>query len=333
MNGMRVLLTGANGFVGSHLLDRLRAEGRECAVLLRRQGDTGFIADHLPHVAVRYGSFEDEASLRSALEGVGEVIHCAGATKALTVEGLFRANQLGTQRLVEAVNEVRPAVRRLVLVSSLAAGRSGTRAAPAREEDPPEPLSAYGRSKLAGERAVTEGCRCEYTVLRPAAVYGPRDREFLRLFRAAAAGVVPVFGGGRQELSLVYAPDLAEAVVRALAAPAAAGQTLNVASAEVVTAKGLVEAIAATTGRSVRRLPVPLAALTVGCAVAGVWAALTRRPTVLAHGKRRELIAPGWVADTTRLRRTLGVVCATRLGEGLAQTQAWYAEQGWLGKR
>lgn len=330
MNSMRVLLTGANGFVGSHILDRLRAEGRECAVLLRRQGDTRFIAGHLPHVAVRYGSFEDEASLRAALEGVGEVIHCAGATKALAAEGLFRANQGGTRRLVEAVNEARPAIRRLVLVSSLAAGRSGTRAAPAREEDPPEPLSAYGRSKLAGEREVTQGCRCEYTVLRPVGVYGPRDREFLRLFRAAAAGVVPVFGGGRQELSLVYAPDLADVVVRALMAPAAAGQTLNVASAEVVTARGLVEAIAATTGRRVRRLPVPLAALTVVCAGASVWAAVTRRPTVLAHGKRRELRAAGWVADTTRLRTTLGAVCATPLREGLARTRAWYAEEGWL---
>jgi nucleoside-diphosphate-sugar epimerase len=333
MNGMRVLLTGANGFVGSHILDQLRAEGRECAVLLRRQGDTRFIAGHLPQVAARYGSLEDVNSLRAALEDVSEVVHCAGATKALTVEGLFRANQVGTRRLVEAVNETRPAIRRLVLVSSLAAGRCATRSAPAHEEDPAAPLSAYGRSKLAGERAVTGGCRCEYTVLRPAGVYGPRDREFLRLFHAAAAGVVPVFGGGGQELSLVFAPDLAEVVVKALTVPAAAGQTLNVASAEVVTAGALVDAIAATTGRRVRRLPVPLAALTLVCAGASLWATLSRRPTVLAHGKWRELKAPGWVADTQRLRGTLGAVCETPMSEGLARTRAWYAAQGWLRAR
>ncbi len=327
---MKILLTGATGFVGSHILDRLRAEGVPTLLLLRRSSDPRFIAEHLPHVEIRYGSLDDLPALREALVGATHVLHCAGATKAPSAEGLFAVNQIGTRNLVQAVNESATPVQRLVHLSSLAAGRFGTRAAPAREDDPSEPLSEYGRSKRAGERVVLTGCRCEFVVLRPCAVYGPRDAEFLRLFKAARAHVMPVFGGGRQELSLVFAPDLAATAVRALTGAGIAGRILNVACAEVVTAGELAATIARLLGGRMLRLSLPAGVLKLVCALAGAGARLTGKATVLAHGKYRELTAPGWVCDTTRLQSAMGPLCPTRLADGLPATLAWYRQHGWL---
>ena len=327
---MRVLLTGANGFVGSHILDRLRTDDLPAVLLLRPRADTRFIAAHLPRVEVRRGGLDDVPTLRAALAGVTHVIHCAGATKGLRRGDLFQTNQIGTRNLIQAVNDAGEQVQRVVYLSSLAAGRPGTRASPAREAEASAPVSAYGQSKRAGELEVTGGCRREFSILRPAGVYGPRDREFFRLFKAAVRGITPAFGGGRQELSLVFAPDLGEAVVRALSAPAAAGQTLNVACADVVTAGELALAIAATLRKRTFRLRLPSVVLSLFCLAAGAWATLTGHPTLLAHGKHRELTAPGWVGDTARLQAVLGPVCRTRLKDGLDATLGWYRENGWI---
>lgn len=326
---MKVLLTGASGFVGSHVLDRLVAERIPTAVLLRQSSSTRFISTHLGTVEVRYGGIDDVENLRSAMAGVTHVIHCAGATRARHARELFAVNQLGTRQVIEAMNGA-GGVQRLVHVSSLAAGRSGTRAAPAREDDPPQPLSEYGRSKLAGEREVTAHCRGEFVVLRPGGVYGPRDAEFLRLFRAARLHLQPLFGGGRQELSLVFAPDLAEVIVRALTEPKAARQIVNVASAEIITARELSAAIAAATGTWTLQLPLPRRVLDGVCRAAAVWCKIRGTATVLAHGKHRELAAAGWVGDTARLRAIFGPVCATPLAEGVAATLAWYRAEQWL---
>lgn len=327
---MNILLTGANGFVGSHLLERLLSAGHHLTVLLRPTSDVRFIADHLSRVKVVRGGLSDPAVLAEAVAGATHVLHCAGATKAVREEGLFLANQQGTRNLVEAVNARAGQVRRFLHISSLAAGRPGTRQNPAREDDPPAPCSAYGRSKLAAEREVRSRCAAVWTILRPAAVLGPRDREFLPLFRTARQGWAPVFGGGRQELSLVLVKDLAAAVVAALESDATSGRVFNVVGPETLTTRELVAAIGEALGRRPRLIRLPWWLLRGVCGAASVGARLTGRPTVLAHGKYRELATPGWVADGSRLREAIGDAWGTPLAGGLRETAFWYRENGWL---
>ena len=327
---MKVLLTGANGFVGSHLLDRLRARAIDTAVLLRPDSSRRFIESHLPHLDVRIGSLEDSQSLDAALRGVTHVLHCAGCTRALRVSGFYEVNQHGTRRIVEAINRSRGPIQRLVHISSLAAVGPALPDRPAREEDPPNPVSEYGRSKLAGEQEVRGGCQSQYVILRPPAVYGPRDGEFLRLFQAVKAHLLPRFGGGRQPLSLVFVKDLAEAVVACLTHPAAAGKTFHVAPPEVVTTGALAGEIASQLGTWTVPVALPLAALRPVCWWQEAVSRLTGRPSVLSSQKYAELRAPGWVCDATRLRQDLGLVCATALRIGIGDTLAWYRQQGWL---
>jgi len=327
---MKVLLTGASGFVGSHILDRLCEERVPTAVLLRPESARRFLHHRLPEIEVRPGRISHSGELDAALEGVTHVIHCAGAVRALRSEDFFTVNQLGTRNVVEAIHRRGAQVQRLVLMSSLSAHGPGTPQAPARESDPPRPVSVYGRSKLAAEIEVRERCRVPFTILRPPAVYGPRDAEFLRLFRAVQSHVLPLFGGGRQPLSLVYVRDLAAVTVGCLAHPAAAGKTYFVAAPEVVTSGELAREIARQLGVWTLPLRLPMAALWPVCAVAEVVSRWRGRPSVLARWKFAELSAPGWVCDPTRLREELGLTCPTPLRAGLGETLAWYREAKWL---
>ncbi len=325
---MKVLLTGANGFVGSHILDLLCDRGIPTAVLLRPTANPRFIEAHRARLDVRTGSIDDPAGLAAALEGITHVIHCAGCTKALRLSEFDRVNRAGTRHVVDAINQRAGQVERLVHVSSLAAAGPAGPGAPAREDDPPHPVSAYGRSKLAGEWEVWDACRAEHVILRPSAVYGPRDVEFLRLFRAIARHILP--RPSRQPLSFVYVHDVAGAAVACLTHPAAAGRTYHVASPEVLTARAFAAEIAAQMGVWTLPLPLPTAALAPLCWLQDALSLITRRPSVLSRQKYAELRAPGWVCDTTRLRQDLGVVCATPLKQGIAGTLAWYRQQGWL---
>jgi nucleoside-diphosphate-sugar epimerase len=327
---MKILLTGANGFVGSHILDSLRERGIATAIILRPDSNRRFIESHLSHVTVRTGSLNDPESLGAAMQDVTHVIHCAGCTKALRASEFHEVNQTGTRQVVAAVNRKGGRIQRLVHISSLAAGGPASQAGPAGEDDPPHPVSEYGRSKLAGEEEVRSACQPEYVILRPPAVYGPRDTAFLPLFKAVKKHVLPRFGGGRQQLSLVFAKDLAEAAVTCLTHPAAAGKTFYTASPEVMTALALADEIARQMGTWTLPLPLPTAALWPLCCFQGAVSRLTGKPSVLSRQKFAELRAPGWVCDPSRLRRELGFVCAVTLRDGIAETLAWYRQQGWL---
>jgi nucleoside-diphosphate-sugar epimerase len=327
---MKVLLTGANGFVGSHIVDSLCARRIATAVLLRPASDPRFLAGREGDIEVRRGSLDDRPSLEAALRDITHVVHCAGCTKALRVEEFYEVNQGGTRRLVEAINRQEGRIRRLVHVSSVAAGRPATAENPAREGDAPNPVSAYGKSKLAGEREVQEACRAEYVILRPAAVYGPRDTAFLPLFKAVRAHLLPLIGGGRMELSFVQVRDLAEAAATCLSAAAAPGKIFNVASPEIATSRQFADQIAAQLPAWTLTVPVPAAALWPLCWAQDCVSRLTGKPAIVSRQKYPELSAAGWVCDPTRLREEIGFTCATGLAAGIAETLAWYRKQGWL---
>jgi dihydroflavonol-4-reductase len=327
---MRVLLTGANGFVGSHILDELRRNQIPVVALLRPASSRTFIADQLADIEVRAGGIDDAASLDSALEGVTHVIHCAGATKALKAPGFFEVNHLGTRNVIEAVNRRGAQIQRLVHISSLAAAGPATSARPKSECDEAQPVSDYGRSKLAAEREVRHRCACDWTIVRPPAVYGPRDREFLRLFRAVKSHVLPRFGGGSQQLTLVYVEDLATAIVSMLTQSQASRETFFVGSPEIVTSAELARCVAAQSGTWSIPLPLPNSVLWLACQWSGFLSQLTGKASVLGPQKYSELKAPGWVCDVSKLKGAIGWECRTALNEGVTKTRAWYVSHGWL---
>ncbi len=327
---MKILLTGATGFVGSHILDSLLARRLAVRVLLRTSSNRRFIEPHLSHVELCEGSIGAPASLGKAMDGVTHVIHCAGATRARRYAEFYEINQNGTRNVIEAANCQRGKITRMVHISSLAASHPAPVSAPAREEDASAPVSEYGRSKLGAEQEVLNRCKVPFTILRPPAVYGPRDDGFLTLFQAVRKHFVPRFSGGIKALSMIFVKDLAEGAVTCLTHPAAENRTYFIASPEVVTIRGFCEEIARQLKVWTLPLWLPVPALWPVCAMTELVCRIMDKPSLLNRQKHAELRVPGWVCEATRLRNEIGFVASTPLSDGVRQTIAWYRENGWL---
>jgi nucleoside-diphosphate-sugar epimerase len=326
---VRVLLTGANGFIGSHLLDRLVESASRVAILLRRTSNTRFIEGHLACVDVRYGSLESGDSLREACKDANVVVHCAAKTKAVRTREYYEVNADGTRNLVAACN-ASDSVEQLILVSSLAVSGPGTPESPASEEAEPRPVSHYGRSKALAERHVREDSRVPFTILRPAAVYGPRDSDMYLAFRTIQRGLMPLIHGGRQPLSLICVADVVEGVLKSIGRASALGGTYHLAHPVPLTQRAFLGEVAEAMGAKALRVAVPTAALYPLCLVRDLWSRITSKPSIMNLQKVPEYRAPGWVCSTARAAQDLDFVAPTSLGQGVRLTLKWYRENGWL---
>lgn len=327
---MKVLLTGGNGFLGSHILELLLGMKTNVVLLLRPTGNIRFISRYLSKVHVHHGSLNDPATLQSAMQDVDAVIHCAGKTKALKSSEYDTVNYHGTQNIVSAVNSHRNSIKHLVHISSLAVSGPGDLHRPARETEKPRPVSTYGRSKLRGEKVVTHESRVSWTVLRPAAVYGPRDFDFFNIFRWVKKGIIPMVGGGGKPLSLVYVQDMARAVQCCLEQEAAFGKIYHVAADPPCSDEAMVHEIAGQMQIKPFCLNLPVATLYPICLIQEMISRITGQQNILNLQKIAELRASGWVCATERIRHDLGFEAAISLKQGVKQTLAWYRSQGWL---
>jgi nucleoside-diphosphate-sugar epimerase len=318
----RVAVTGATGFIGLHLTAHLAANGDDVRAIVRPSSMTQGLR---PDIAVVVAPLAERA-LIDALRDVDVVVHLAGVVSARHDRDYAATNIEGTRAVAQAARAVSA---RLVHVSSLAAAGPAPASAPRRESDPPAPITAYGRSKLDAERVVAGVDALRWTILRPAAVYGPGDRAMLPLFQFAARGVLPLVGRTTAAYTLVHVGD----VVRAIAAAVdqeTDGETMFVGHAAATTAREILEGVRTAVARRavIVRIPSPLTRI---AAVAGDLAgALRGCPLPLNSSRYTELSADGFVCSVDRLRERLGVIAQIGLLEGLAETAAWYRREGWL---
>lgn len=322
---MKALVTGATGFVGSHLAEALKRHGHEVTALARSSRKAEALASQGARIVP--GDLNDTAALDRAAAGQDIIYHVAGVVAARDEAEFLRANRDGTRNLLGAAE--RSGNPRFVLVSSLAAAGPALPGAPLTGRETPRPVTAYGRSKLAAEE-VLRGSRLGWSIIRPPIVYGPRDREVLKIFRLARLRLAPVFGDGSQELSAVHASDLAEALVATGESTPTIGGTYVAGHPEVFTSAELGHAVARAMGGSVTtvRIPPSVARTLLWFTESG--ARLTRQATILTADKANEFFQPAWTGDPAPLTRDTGWQARYDLQRGLANTYEWYREAGWL---
>ena len=313
----RVLVTGATGFVGSHVAHALVKAGYEVRCGVRASSSTRWISG-LPVERVGLDMKGRAEDFSLAVENVDLVVHAAGITRARRAEDYHAVNAGGTRKLASAA--LGAGVRRFVLISSLAArGPDG--------RDHPE--SAYGRSKLEAEahlRALDS--QMEPVILRPAAVYGPRDTDLLPLFKMARAGFLAL-PSTANVLQPVYAEDVARAALAA-ARKAAGSGPFPVAEAARYTWEDVVAGLEKALGRNVRAVRLPPAAFPLA-GRAAEWAARAFSAVPIIDERRgRDLAAHTWTCDVSETEAALGWRAEVPLFEGLERTARWYRQAGWL---
>ncbi len=319
-----VAVTGATGFIGSHLVDTLLEAGVSLRLLVRDRAKLPERARREAEVVL--GRLDEPDALARLLSGCGAVAHLAGVVRGGSPAPFDLANRVGTENLVRALAESSPSAR-LVYLSSLAAVGPSPDPAGVGPEAPARPVSAYGRSKLAGEAAVRTH-RGPWVILRLPTIYGPRETDVLQFFRLVALGLVPIPAGERY-LTVAHVADVVRAILAALAG---CGDrcTLHIGDPTPGTLHGMLAVLAESGGLSVRTVQVPaLVARAVGLG-GDVLQRLGIRRVAITTDKARELLARHWTARTEDSLRTLGVAGSVPLPVGFAATWAWYREAGWV---
>jgi nucleoside-diphosphate-sugar epimerase len=322
---MRTLITGATGFVGSHLTEALRRRGDEVTALARSPGKAAALTPL--GVRVIAGDLHDRAALERAVEGQDLIYHVAGVVAARSEANFMAANRDGTRNVIEAAQQA--GTHRVVFVSSMAAAGPTVKGRPLRGDELPRPVTAYGRSKLAAEQVVTAS-GLAWTIVRPPMVYGPRDQEVLKVFRLARLGLAPVLGDGTQELSAVHGADLADALIAAGTSRATVGRAYYACHPEIFTGAEMARAVGRAMGRSPAVIRVPAAIGRGVLVVTEAAARLTGRTTILTADKANEFFQPAWTGDPEPLTRDTGWRAARDLKTGLEETYRWYRTAGWL---
>lgn len=335
MSPRLILVTGATGFVGSHLVDALLDRGYRVRALVRRTSNLRWLEGKPVELAI--ADLRDTAGLGEAMAGVDVVLHFGGRIKARSRREFFEANADGTESLAAAFHRVAPSdgAGLFLYCSSLAA--SGPARDPSRspfphvqEDDAPRPVSDYGASKLDGERRLSLlGDRVRTVILRPPAVYGPRDEAILLLMRWAERGWFPIPARKGATFALIHVRDLVGATLRAVENPAARG-IYTVSDGEAHRWEDIGALVGRILGKRLRAVRIPIVAAWLAAAGAELVAALGGPAPLVSFGKVREMRESCWVCLAGRAASELGFRPTTPAAAGMEETIRWYQAQGWI---
>ena len=325
--GERVLVTGATGFIGSHLVDELLIHGYEVDVLIREKSDLRWLPGK--RINFIYGDLVGKGLIPS-LNRFDHIFHLGGATRALHTRDFYLINRDGTERLLDAARNIR-GLKRFIYLSSQAASGPSPEDRPQTEEDIPRPVSPYGKSKLLAEHAVL-ACRDRFhvTILRPCAVYGQRDTYMLELFKSISRGYLPSVGKGPMYLSFCYVKDLVKALILSVQHDHSSGEVFFIADGEKYSMDFFAEQVSEELCSRVHKMSIPVWAARVYATLADGWGLLTKRPAAFSRNKCAEGIQRNWVCAIGKAQIKLGFRPDYDLKKGLKATLLWYKENGWL---
>jgi len=323
------VVTGASGFVGSHLVDKLLNEGHLVKCILRSTSSKRWLEGKNVEI-VDCGLFDKEP-LKKVLVDADYVFHIAGVVKAKTEEGYFKGNVETTKVLLEVLDEVNPNIKRFVVASSQTACGPSLNGVPCNEETPEHPITTYGRSKVEQEKLVKSyKGKILFTIVRPTAVYGERDTEIYLVFKTYKAGLFSLIGFDEKKLNLIHVQDLVDGIYLSAISEKAKDQIYFLASEEIYTWPVVGKAIEKAMGKKAITVRLPHFLVYTVAAFAEFFSMFSSKPATFNLEKARDFVQKNWTCDVSKAKRDFGFAQKVSLEEGIKRTIDWYREMKWL---
>ena len=321
---MKALITGATGFIGSALAKELVGRGYEVTCLVRKTSDLHWLEDL--DLRIIHGDCTDKGSLLHLPSDFHYVFHLAGLTKARKTEDFFLTNVQGTENLLSCLSVKAKGIKRFFYMSSLAAAGPSWNGVPLDEAAPPRPVSHYGKSKLEGELlTLAYKDRLPVSVIRPPAVYGPRDRDFFLFFKMIRRGFYPYWG--KCYYSLLYVDDLVQGLIAAAEARETEGKIYFLTDGRIYSNEDIVYEIRQAMGTKAVRLRIPASLMKF---VVMISEKLGDGSTIINSDKLREIQHTHWTCTAKRAETEFGFFPKVAIKEGIQWTADWYRIHQWL---
>jgi len=322
-------VTGGTGFIGSHLVEALLKKGIQVRCLLRKTSDLKWLKG-LP-IEVHWGDCNDKNSLREAVEGVEQVFHLAGVTKAVHEKTYFEVNAFGTENLIHACLENNPRIQKFIYLSSQAAAGPCRNGNKKKESDQCKPVSPYGQSKQMGEElALAHAQELPLLILRPSAVYGPRERDIYTFFKLLSKRIKPCLPSKDQHISLCYVEDIIQAILLAAQVKGSSGEIFFLSDGQDYRLEEIGDVFAQAMGVNTFCIRVPEWMIIGMASFSEYLSKLSGKPPLLNKGKVEEILQRNWVCDITKAKTALGFEPHISLAQGAKLTFEWYKKENWL---
>lgn len=326
----RVLITGASGFVGYHLIQEALKNNLEVYAAVRKSSKI----DHLKHLDINFTNpdFNNVDALAKEFEinKYDYIIHAAGVTRARSTAEYNQINAGYTQNIAAAIQKSTIQLKKMVLISSLAAiGPLNTLDGIITEDTLPNPVTAYGKSKLLAEENLKAFSSLNYSILRPTGVYGPRDKDIFIFFKQVAKGIEPYIGNIEQKFSFIYVTDVATAALSALYSKDNQ-KTYNLSDGRYYDRYELGKLIKETLNLKTVKFHLPVNFVKIIAIIAEKYSSLKHEAAVLNIEKLNELTAVNWYCDISKAKNGLDFSPAYDLKAGVSETLNWYKTNKWL---
>ncbi len=327
---MRAVITGATGFIGSHVTDLLIERGYEVCCIIRPTSNLRWLKDK--KVELVEAELHDQERLNEVCKGAHYIIHCAGAIAAHNLEDFIRHNKGATEHMLRAALTTAGTLKRFVHLSSMAVcGPAQSRSDVLHSTSPCMPITAYGISKLEAEKAVHNAMgRLPITIIRPPAVYGERDEATLSFFAMIPYHIVALIGFGEKWISMVHVSDLVRGLVDAMESDATIGNTYFLSSGEQYNWDHIAEVSASVMNVRAFKVRLPHSVVKLVGALSQLFTRFHTRPAVFNYEKAIDFVQQYWLCSIEEAQRDFHFQPRVDLREGLERTIQWYRAQEWL---
>lgn len=323
------VVTGATGFVGSHLVDLLLAKGHEVRCITRKSSNTKWLDGK--DVKIYDCGLFDKDKLKPVLENADYLFHVAGVVKSKKKEGYYKGNVLTTKNLLDALVELKSEIKKVVVVSSMTAGGPTTPECPLTEEMELKPITTYGKSKAEQEAVIkTYMDKLPISVVRPPAVYGERDTEIYLMFKTFKQGLMTFIGFNKKKLSLVHVADLVEGIYLAGISEKSAGQTYFISSEKIYDWYEVADQFENALKKKALRVNLPHFLVYTVAVFAEIFSIFQKNAATFNIEKARDFVQAAWTCDISKARKDLGYIPKVSLEEGIKRTADWYFDNKWL---